>query len=384
MDGSFGRRPRGHLLPHRRPFASAKSAAQGGIVTRAPIRVLLIGTGFGGSVHAPGFARNPAFRLVGVASGSAENARRVADTFQVSYATDDWGRMLEEVDADLVSIATPVDQHGAMARAAIDRGRHVLCEKPFAMNAAEARALADQARAKGIVHVVNHEFRHYPARAALTRRIQEGKLGHIEHIVIRERISGWARSPSRKLTWLTQKNRGGGYLGALGSHHVDQLLLWGGPIRRVLCSLRTLAAEPHEASPEHRGITADDGFALLAEFAGGARAVVDLFGGAHARGLTMEAHGSADALVLTDPYRLVRPLPDRTFEEVEIPADLRIEPTPEQPLLAPFSVKVEMIRAAIQEGKPASPDFSAGLEIQQVLDAARRSDESGGWETVPG
>ncbi|TMQ62439.1 MAG: Gfo/Idh/MocA family oxidoreductase, partial [Candidatus Eisenbacteria bacterium] len=134
-----------------------------------PIRVLLIGTGFGAQVHAPGFASNRAFKLAGVASGNLENARRVAAEFAIPYATDDWKRMLDEADADLVSIATPVDQHYPMARAALERGRHVLCEKPFAMNLAEARELSSLAAAKGVVHVVNHEFRHFPARETLTR-----------------------------------------------------------------------------------------------------------------------------------------------------------------------------------------------------------------------
>src|SRR6266481_5203217 len=131
-----------------------------------PIRVLVIGTGFGALVHAPGFTRHPAFTLAGVASGTLENAKRVASEFSVPYATDDWKRMLEEVDADLVSIATPVDQHYPMARAAL-------------------------AAAKGRVNVVNHEFRHYPARETLTRKIREGALGRVEHITIRDRIPGW-------------------------------------------------------------------------------------------------------------------------------------------------------------------------------------------------
>ena len=342
--------------------------------SRTPIRVLLIGTSFGGNVHAPGFARNPAFALVGVASGTLENARRVASEHAVAYATDDWKRMLEEVDADLVSIATPADLHYSMARASLERGRHVLCEKPFAMNAAEAHELETLADARGLVNVVNHEFRHYPARETLTRKVREGALGRIEHVTIRDRISGWARNPKRRLTWLTEKKRGGGYLGALGSHHIDQLILWGGPIRRVFCALRTLAAEP--------AITADDCFTLLVEFASGARGMVDLFGGAHVRGSLMEVSGSTDALTVLDGYRLGRPNESGGYEEVPIPEDLAVTPTPDVPLLAPFSVKVEMLRAAIQDGKQASPDFGDGVEIQKVLDAARLSDRSGAWEAI--
>ena len=352
--------------------------------SRSPIRVLLIGTGFGAQVHAPGFARNPAFVLAGVASGDIENARRVASELKIPYATGDWKRMLEEVEADLVSIATPADLHYPMARASIERGRHVLCEKPFALNVAEARELKTLAESKGVVNVVNHEFRHYPSRETLTRTIRGGGLGRLEHIVIRDRIPGWARNPNRRIAWLTDKKRGGGYLGALGSHHIDQLILWGGPIRRVFCSLRTLAAEYGDATPALREITADDTFTLLAQFESGARGIVDLFGGAQVRGSGMEVFGSADSLAVLDGYRLGRPKQDGTFEDVPIPEDLALAPTPEVPLLAPFSVKVEMLRAAIQEGKPASPDFGEAVEIQKVLDAARLSDQSGAWETIPG
>src|SRR6267143_3315162 len=284
-----------------------------------PIRVLLIGTGFGAQVHAPGFARNAAFTLAGIASGSIENARRVASEFAIPYATDDWKRMLDEVEGDLVSIATPVDLHYPMARASLERGRHVLCEKPFALNAAEARELAALAKTRGRVAVVNHEFRHFPARETLTRKIREGALGRVEHVMIRDRIPGWARNSARRITWLTDKKRGGGYLGALGSHHIDQLILWGGPIRKVFCTLRTLAAE---------SMTALDG------------------------------------------YRLGRPREDGSHEGIPIPEDLAVQPTPVA-LLAPFLVKLEMLRAAIQEGKPASPDFEDAVEIQKVLDAAR-------------
>ncbi len=348
----------------------------------ASIRVLLVGTGFGAQVHAPGFSRHPAFVLAGVASGKAENARRVAAEFSIPYATDDWKRMLDEVEADLVSIATPVDQHYPMARAALERGRHVLCEKPFAMNAAEARELAALADAKGLVNAVNHEFRHYPAREALTRKIREGALGRVEHIAIRDRIPGWARNPKRRLTWLVEKRRGGGYLGALGSHHIDQLILWGGPVRRVFCSLRTVAAESVDGSPALAGITADDSFTLLLQFESGARGAVDLFGGAQVRGQSMEVFGSADSMVVLDGYRLARPKEDGSYEAVPIPDDLAIEPTPDVSLLAPFLVKLEMLRAAIQEGKPASPDFDDAVDIHKVLDAGRLSDQSGAWESL--
>ncbi|MGE5176741.1 MAG: Gfo/Idh/MocA family protein [Hyphomicrobiales bacterium] len=348
----------------------------------APIRVLLIGTGFGATVHAPGFAGDPRFRLVGIASGRRENAEATAKTFGVGYATDDWKRMLDDVDADLVSIVTPADLHYPMARAALERKRHVLCEKPFAMNVAQAKELAALARAQGVVNVVNHEFRHQPARAAMTRLLAEGALGALEHVAIADRIPGWARNPSRRLTWLTERDRGGGYLGALGSHHLDTLILWGGPIRRVFCRLRSLAATAPGADAAHRAITSDDTFTLLVEFRSGATAIVDLFGGAHARRGRFEVFGARDALAIEGERSLIRPRADGGDEPLAIPADLDHEPTPDAALLGPFRVVVSLLAGAIREGKAASPTFADGVEIQKALDAARLSDRTGEWVEI--
>jgi predicted dehydrogenase len=348
----------------------------------APIRVLLIGTSFGGAVHAPGFASDPAFRLVGVASGHEENARRVAGTYGIPHATADWKRMLDEVEADLVAIASPVDLHYPMARAALERGHHVLLEKPFALNAAQARELAALAKAHGVVAVVNHEFRHKPGRAALARWIADGKLGRVEHIVMRTRLPGWARDPARRLTWLTEKDRGGGFLGALGSHDVDQLTVYAGPVRRVFARLRNLAPTAPGVSAAHRAITAEDCYTLLLEFKSGATGLIDTFGGARQRSETIEAFGSDDAFVVMEGDRIGRPSAGGGVEDVPVPEDLRLEATPESPLVAPFKVKVAILRDAIRGVGSASPTFAEALEVQKVLDAARKSDQTGEWVTV--
>lgn len=348
----------------------------------APIRVLLVGTGFGGKVHAPGFASDPAFKLVGVAGGHAETAAKVAAAHEIPYATDDWKKMLDEVEADLVSISTPVDLHYPMARAALERRRHVLLEKPFALNVAQAKELATLAKTQGVVAAVNHEFRHQPGRATLTRMIEEGRLGRIEHIVMRTRLPGWGRDPQRRLTWLTERERGGGFLGALGSHDVDQLLQWGGPIRRVFCRLRLLAPMAPGAPAAHKNITAEDCYTMLLDFANGATGIVDTFGGSRVRQEYYEAFGSDDAFVVVNGDRIGRPTVSGGMEEIPVPEDLRLTPTPEVPLLAPFRVKVSMLRDAIRGGKSVSPTFAEAVEVQKVLDAARKSDQMGTWVEV--
>lgn len=344
-----------------------------------PIRVLIAGSGFGAKVHAPAFAQDPGFTLVGIASGHLESAQAAASAHGIPYATDDWKRMLDDVEADLVSIVTPVDLHYPVARAALERKRHVLCEKPFAMNTAQAKELAALAKTQGVVNVVNHEFRYMPARAVLSRMIQEGKMGRLEHLAIQDQIPGWARDPARRITWLADRQRGGGFLGALGSHHVDAITHWAGPVRRVFCRLRTLAASAPGLSPAHQAITADDCFTLLLELESGATAVVDLFAGSRARRECIEVFGSDDALVIEEARRIGRRGAKGTLEELPIPADLDIPATPEMPLLAPFRVMVARLGEAIRGGAPVGPTFAEGVEIQKVLDTARLSDQMGTW-----
>jgi predicted dehydrogenase len=344
-----------------------------------PIRVLIAGSGFGAKVHAPAFAENPDFTIVGIASGRLETSKAAAGEHGIAYATDDWKKMLEEVEADLVSIATPVDLHYPVARAALERKRHVLCEKPFAMNTAQAKELASLAKAQGVVNVVNHEFRYMPARALMSRQIQNGVLGRLEHIAIQDRIPGWARDPARRITWLADRQRGGGFLGALGSHHVDAITHWAGPVRRVFCRLRTLAATAPGLPPGHQAITADDCFTLLLELESGATAVVDLFAGSRSRRESIEVFGSDDGFVIEEARRFGRRGAKGAFEELAIPADLDLAATPEAPLLAPFRVMAAKLRDAIRDGAPVGPTFAEGVEIQKVLDTARLSDQMGNW-----
>jgi predicted dehydrogenase len=136
-------------------------------------------------------------------------------------------------------------------------------------------------------------------------------------------------------------------------------------------------------SAAHRAITAEDSYTLFLEFKSGATGVIDTFGGARQRSETIEAFGSDDAFVVTEGDRIGRPGPQGSVEDVPIPEDLELAPT-ETALLAPFKVKVAMLREAIRAGNPAmaSPTFAEALEVQKVLDAARKSDQTGLWVAI--
>jgi predicted dehydrogenase len=147
------------------------------------LRIGVIGTGFGALVQIPAFRANHRAEVVAVASGTPGKAKKTADGLGVPHAFDDW-RKLVQADLDLVSITTPPALHHPMALAALAAGRHVLCEKPMAMSAAEAEdmlAHGDRARR---AHVIDHELRFNPNRRRVRQLIQDGFIGAPRHVLL--------------------------------------------------------------------------------------------------------------------------------------------------------------------------------------------------------
>src|SRR6266446_4030543 len=111
------------------------------------IRIGIIGAGFARSTQIPAFKACAGARIVAIASARREHAEEVAREFGIESVLSDWRALVERDDIDLVSIVTPVVTHREMTLAALDRGKAVLCEKPMAMNAAEALSMSERARA---------------------------------------------------------------------------------------------------------------------------------------------------------------------------------------------------------------------------------------------
>jgi predicted dehydrogenase len=129
------------------------------------MKVGIIGAGFARAAYLPALAHVPGAEVVAIASGRLESARSAADAFGVPHAYDDWQAMLVDHALDLVCIATPTNLHAAQSLAALAAGAHVLCEKPTAMDAAEAAQMLHAADAAGRIHMIDHEMRFNPNRA---------------------------------------------------------------------------------------------------------------------------------------------------------------------------------------------------------------------------
>ena len=345
------------------------------------LRVAILGTSFGRLVQAPGFQRHPGFELVAMAGRDAEKTAGIARALGVPAAYGDWRELLRRESPDVVSIVTPAYLHHPMMLEAAAAGAHVLCEKPTALHRFQAASMRDAVLRAGRVAGINHEFRFLPARRLATELVRAGAIGRPRRAEILGRYPIWARADSRPMTWLADRARGGGILGALGSHHTDCLRLLLGEPLTALASVRT--DQPMRGSER---ATADDAFTVHYEFASGATALVDLSASAPYRWERYEVHGEEGSLRWDDAgQRLWRLTPGAEPEEVAIPATHRLETREGDPaLVAPFGVMVERLHRAIVHGEPLSPGFAEdGVPVQCALDACRLSSEAGTRVAVP-
>lgn len=342
------------------------------------LRVGVIGTGFGALVQIPAFHAHPRAEVVAVASGTPGKARQVAGRFEIPHAFDDYREMLAKADLDLVSITSPPDTHHPMTLAALECGRHVLCEKPMALSAEQAKEMLDAAVRRRVVHVMDHELRFNPNRRKMKRLIEEGFIGVPRHALIT--VVGTGRADSVKpWTWWSDAAQGGGILGAQGSHQIDLLRYILGEISAVCGTTQTYVKDrPDPGRGGRRPVTADDFTSFLLRFPSGAvGAVVNSGVAAHGIGPRTEIWGDGGTLILDHEERLWGARRGENPAEVTEPETVKAPPGMEySPLWGLSFVRLaDHLVNAILEKTPVAPaaTFADGCVVQRVMDAVRAS-----------
>src|SRR6059058_2511686 len=143
------------------------------------IRIGIIGAGFAKTTQIPGFLNCRNAQVTAIASARREHAEEVARDFGIPHVEPDWRSLVARDDIDLISIVTPVVTHCEMTLAALDHGKAVLCEKPMAMNAEEARRMAESAREAGVLALIDHELRFLPGRRQMHDSLRRGDIGKV-------------------------------------------------------------------------------------------------------------------------------------------------------------------------------------------------------------
>ena len=175
----------------------------------APIPALVVGTGFGCRIHVPAL-RASGFEIVGLVGATPERLARRAEQNGIARTFTDLDEAISRTGAKVVTIATPPSTHAELTLTAIARGCHVVCEKPFAFDAGEAKRMLDAAEQAGVFHMVAHEFRWLPDRALFGRAIAEGLIGEPRFLVVDQFIQFCADPETPLPKWWFDKASGGG------------------------------------------------------------------------------------------------------------------------------------------------------------------------------
>lgn len=185
------------------------------------VKVAVIGTGWADTVQIPAFQAG-GLEVVGVAGRNPDKAAQVAKRHHIPMSTGDWRELLE-LDCDLISVTSPPMLHKEQAIAVLEAGKHLICEKPLALNRAEAEAMCEvAAQHPQQLALVDHELRLVPARRKAKELLAGGAVGRIFTVTVRI-TSSFRAQPDKPWSWWSDASLGGGVLGAIGSHALDGL-----------------------------------------------------------------------------------------------------------------------------------------------------------------
>lgn len=351
------------------------------------IKIGIIGTGFARQTQIPAFLQCEGAEVVSVASANLENAENVANDFGIKHFTKDWKETVQRADIDLISITTPPNLHREMTLFSIEHGKHVLCEKPMAMNSAEAEEMTNLAKEKGVLALIDHELRFLNGRRKAFEMIRNGDIGKVVHF--KQMFRNASRGTDKVAwNWWSDVEAGGGALGAIGSHAIDGFRWFlETEITDVFCLLKTNVRERFDKNDEKRQVTSDDEANMILKFAdsdltenaSGTVSLSVVESGKY--DFNCKIFGTKGSILIGESGELwFAKMSDGNWQNIEI--DLGEAP-PNTKVggwsrgFLNFSREIiSTLQAEKTEIKNAAT-FKDGWQIQKVLDAARESNESG-------
>jgi len=358
------------------------------VTPKTMVKIGVVGTSWwADSMYLPALTNHPQADVVAACGRNRERAEGFAAQWNIGKIYTDYHDMIGQESLDAVVIATGNDSHYPITMAALNAGLHVLCEKPLAMDVAQAVEMTRLAEEKGVKTLVPFTYRFMPTNRYLKRLVDEGYIGKPYHMAMRY-YTGYGREPG--YLWRFDKElAGSGVIGDLGSHFLYLARWWFGEIVAVSC---------HTAAHVDRGATRpngepyeqlEDSAYFLLEFANSAQASIHVTCVAHEKTKFgqrhfIELHGSDGTLyseVDWDNKQEVRGAkgPDGLLELLPLPDDVwgRVRrDVVHDTYKDVFRKELLMIGewvSAVANDTAVSPDFSDGLAIQKLMEAALQS-----------
>lgn len=360
------------------------------------LRVAIIGAGAVSDYHhVPALRLDPRAELVAICDTSEELLAQRKTDWGVDRVTTDAEALCADPSIDAVIVATPNFTHKPISLAAAAAGKHIMCEKPLGLNAAEVREMYTAARDAGVVHMTAFTYRFAPAMRYIKQLLQSGVLGEPRHFRS-QRFLDW---PETSWGWRQYKETAGaGDLYDMTIHRIDFAADLLGPLKSISGAVARFA--PRQVTADGQACPpsdVDDWSAILGEFTSGATGVWE--GTTLAKGYDRggfghewaEINGSEGSVVyrLHEPNVILRGRTDHDLAPEDVPADLlKPEGSPRDPsqgepaTVFRYDLVWEFV-SAIVEGRQAVPSFYEGLYAQVIADAALQSHAERRWVDVP-
>jgi len=352
---------------------------------------IVVGTGFGCWTHLRAL-RAGGYRVEALVGRDPEKTKSRAARFDVPVGTTSYAEALALPGVEAVSVVTPPHTHGGLVLEAVAAGKHVVCEKPFARDAAEARQMLDAAEAAGVVHLLGTEFRFATSQALVARLIAEGAIGEPRLATYLLLMPLLADPAGEVPEWWSRQSEGGGWLGAYASHVVDEIRMTLGELAGVSAGL-SLTSD--------RDMTADDTFTVHFRTRSGVEGIMQSSAGTWGPPVvSMRLSGSAGT-IWTEGDAVWVAGKDGA-RRIDPPVDLLVgPPDPVQTDLmattydfmhasgidmGPFTRLFEVLRAR-SHGEPVAADpppatFADGVADMVIMDAIRRSSAERRWVAI--
>lgn len=359
------------------------------------------GTGFGLFAHVRAL-QMAGFEVRAIIGRDLERTKKRAAPLGIPNPTNNLADVLADPKIRLVTVATPPHAHCKPVLEIVAAGRNVVCEKPFAKDLAEARRMLKAATDAGVVHMLGAEFRFDSAQALLRRVVKDGLIGEPKHFFRVYNQPGLSDPNEPLAGWWEDENQGGGFLGAFGSHMIDQVRYTIGEVTDVSAVLQTLA----RGRPN---MTSDDTYSLQFATDNGAKGLImaamtspgPIIMGTKVVGTKGGAWIQSGA-VFGDPEQVWVEDKDGT-RQIAMPADIANpppEPFPVKELIqtemdrwhtagfdvGPYAHLFAEMKARIEGKEPAIPEragtFYDAAAVQAVMDAAYQSSKQQRWTKV--
>jgi predicted dehydrogenase len=348
-------------------------------------KIGIIGTSWAAKSPIPTFKSYKGVEVTAICSGNIKNAIACAKQFNIPNVEKNYLSLCARKDLDIIYIGSPVHMHSKMFLKAAKSNKHIICEKPLALNAQEGQAMLNAVNKYKITSIAAFTMRHFASHQLMKDLIAQGKIGEPIHLSINDFRGIPASKTLPAYRWWFQKNKGGGILGAMGSHFIDLARFMVDDFDSVYGTLGSINKQAIDKKKVIKKITADDIFSLNGQLKSNTSVSINCSIATNTKlgsNRNITIYGTAGTLVLDGDELspngvklLFSSNKSSSNKEIKIPS-IKMSASARKSTVPRFGLMIDKLISGIN-GEKQSPDILDGLKCQKVIDAVHLSNKSG-------